>query len=79
MWYVVVALPLLARRKSGGDADSKENNIVLKSKMIWTSERLPRLEHDWFIHLKELARFWSESIGGFSATYIDRSIALLSP
>jgi hypothetical protein len=28
-----------------------KQGVVWKSKMIWTPERL---EHDWFIHLKEL-------------------------
>ncbi len=52
------------------------SKVLWKSKMIWTPERL---EPAWFIHLKELAHFKPESIGGFSATYINRLIALLAP
>ncbi len=38
-----------------------------------------RLDYVLFIHLKHLAHFWSESIGGFFATFIHRLIALLAP
>jgi hypothetical protein len=38
-----------------------------------------RLDNELFIHLKQLAHFRSESIGGFFATYIHRLIAILAP
>jgi hypothetical protein len=68
MWHVRSSSASVARREAGCDVDSNENIVVLKRKTIWARERLSRLEHDWFIHLKQLAHFRSDSIGRFSAT-----------